>query len=71
MVDQNRPISVHVYVTVYTIGLLSADSAGKFTANCCSTVQTAVATISSYKPLSGLNLLGIQNGMAATCPLLL
>ena len=35
MVDQNKPISVHVYVTVYTIGLLSAVSAGKFTANCC------------------------------------
>ena len=35
VVDQNKPISVHVYVTGYTIGLLSAVSTGKFTANCC------------------------------------
>ena len=39
MVDQNKPISVHVYVTVYTIGLLSAVSAGKFTANCCTDIM--------------------------------
>ena len=33
-----------------------------------SAVQTTDVTIISYKPLSGLNLLGTHNTMAVTCP---
>ena len=31
--------------------------------------QNAAVTIISYKPLSDLNLLGTQDGMAVACPL--